>query len=225
MPKVSYRCETDDRSRSNPLKLTVKSPHPSRTAASRQRAIDPEDPALGGNIIGGDPYTYHPELWSFLVERFSITSVLDVGCGEGHCVQYCSGLGLHAFGFDGLRRNVEHAVVPIILHDLRLSAFKMPVDLVHCCEVVEHVGRKYLPNIIKTLANGKVIAMTHGLPGQKGYHHVNCQPSSYWIKTLEEIGYEFLPKETEEAKSRIKICGRWTYFIQSGLILQRKLIL
>lgn len=185
-------------------------------------AIDPNDPALGGNIIGGDPNTYHPALWSFLVGRFAIKSVLDVGCGEGHCVQYFSGLGIRAFGFDGLKTNVERAVVPIAYHDLRSEAFTMPVDLVLCCEVVEHIDEKYLPNLLETLANGRVIAMTHALPGQTGYHHVNCQPSSYWIGKLEALGYQFLPQETEEGKSRIKASGSWTYFISSGLILERR---
>jgi 2-polyprenyl-3-methyl-5-hydroxy-6-metoxy-1,4-benzoquinol methylase len=194
----------------------------SKNVAPKPLAVDPKDPALGGNMIGGDPNTYHPELWSFLVKRFSVKSILDVGCGEGHCVKYCSGLGVRAFGFDGLLTNVERAVVPIALHDLRLGPFIMPVDLVLCCEVVEHIEEKYLPNLLRTLANGRVIAMTHALPGQTGYHHVNCRPSGYWLDKLETLGYRFLPQETAEGKSRIKASGRWTYFIQSGLILERR---
>lgn len=184
-------------------------------------AIDPNDPALGGNMIGGDPNTYHPALWSYLVERFEIRSMLDVGCGEGHCVQYCSGLGVRSFGLDGLKQNVDRALVPIVWHDLRSGLFKMPVDLVHCCEVVEHIEEKYLPNVLRTLANGRVIAMTHAVPGQGGYHHVNCQPSEYWIERLEALGYRYLPEETEEGKARITASGVWTYFIRSGLILER----
>ena len=185
-------------------------------------ALDPKDPALGGNIIGGDPNTYHPALWSFLVERFSVKSILDVGCGEGHCVKYFSDLGVRAVGFDGLQTNIERAVVPITFHDLRLGPFIMPVDLVLCCEVVEHIKEKYLPNLLQTLANGRVIAMTHARPGQVGHHHVNCQPASYWIKNLETLGVDMLPLETRKGKSQIKASGRWTYFIQSGLILVRR---
>jgi hypothetical protein len=40
-------------------------------------ATDPDDPAAGGNIIGGDPPTYHPALWSFLIDRFSIKSTAE----------------------------------------------------------------------------------------------------------------------------------------------------
>jgi SAM-dependent methyltransferase len=185
-------------------------------------AFDPKNPSLGGNKIGGDPCTYHPALWSFLVERFSVKSILDVGCGEGHCVKYFSDLGIRAVGFDGLQANIERAVVPITLHDLRSGPFIMPVDLVLCCEVVEHIEEKYLPNLLQSLANGRVIAMTHALPGQGGYHHVNCKPPSYWIKNLETLGYTFLPQETRKGISLIKASGRWTYFIETGLILERR---
>ena len=184
-------------------------------------AIDPTDPALGGNIIGGDPDTYHPALWAYLIERFAVRSVLDVGCGEGHCVRYFADRGVRAYGFDGLRSNVQRAVVPIAWHDLRSGAWQMPVDLVHCCEVVEHIDQAYLPNLLRTLANGRVIAMTHGMPGQTGYHHVNCQPSVYWIERLERLGYRFLADATAEGKARIAASGTWTYFMQSGLILER----
>jgi hypothetical protein len=184
-------------------------------------AKDPHDPALGGNMIGGDPNTWHPALWSFLFERFSVKTVLDVGCGEGHCVKYCLDAGVEAAGIDGLRANIDRAVTPILLHDLRAGPFVRAVDLVLCCEVVEHLEERYLPHVLGTLRNGRFIAMTHALPRQGGYHHVNCQSPQYWIGKLEDLGYKFLSKETAEAKARIIASGMWTYFIQSGLILER----
>lgn len=185
-------------------------------------AIDRYDRAMGGNVIGGDPHTYHPALWSFLVKRFAVGSVLDVGCGEGHCVQYFAGLGIPALGFDGLRANIERAVTPIAFHDLRWGPFTRAVDLVHCCEVVEHIEARYLPHLLRTLANGRVIAMSHAHPGQSGYHHVNCQPAAYWIERLKALGYEFLAEETEIGKSCIIATGAWSYFVASGLIFRRR---
>jgi SAM-dependent methyltransferase len=185
-------------------------------------ATDPADPSLGGNLIGGDPDTYHPALWNYLLDEFGVQSVLDVGCGEGHCVRYFNDAGVKAFGVDGLKQNIERAVAPIELHDLREGPYVLPVDLVHCCEVVEHIEEIYLDNLLRTLSNGAVIAMTHALPGQDGYHHVNCQPEEYWIGKLEAYGYEFLPQQTREAKDRIVASGTWTYFVQSGLVFRRR---
>jgi hypothetical protein len=164
-------------------------------------ATDPLDPSLGGNLIGGDPDSYHPALWTYLIERFGIRSRLDVGCGEGHCVKFFASHGLTAWGFDGLMANLERAGTPILLYDFRGRPFVKPVDLVHCCEVVEHIDEHYVDNVIATLANGNVIGMTHALPGQDGYHHVNCQPAWYWIRRREAHGYTFLPAETQVAKS------------------------
>jgi hypothetical protein len=50
-----------------------------------------------------------PSLWRFLVERFGVRSVLDVGCGEGHAVLFFHRLGLFAHGIDGLLRNANHS--------------------------------------------------------------------------------------------------------------------
>lgn len=193
---------------------------PSDSGASRI-ACDPLDPALGGNVIGGDRRTFHPELWSFLISRFGVESMLDVGSGEGHCVRYFADLGVRATGFDGLRQNVEQSVAPIVLHDLRSGPYLLPVDLVHCCEVVEHVAERHLPSLLGTLANGRVIAMTHAIPGQGGHHHVNCQPAEYWIERVEALGYSFLPDVTAQGKELIVKAGHWTYFVGTGLIFQR----
>lgn len=186
-----------------------------------QLAVDPSDPALGGNVIGGDSRTFHPMLWDFLVERFGVSSMLDVGCGEGHCVRYFAHRGVRAVGFDGLQQNVERAVVPIVAHDLRSGPFVEAVDLVHCCEVVEHVEERFLPHLLSTLANGRVIALTHAVPGQGGHHHVNCQPANYWIEHIEAIGYRHLPEASAEGRARITAEGHWTYFVATGLIFIR----
>ena len=60
--------------------------------------------------------------------------------------------------------------------------------------------------------------MTHAVPGQGGHHHVNCQPSEYWIERIEALGYSFLPDVTAEGKRVIEATGVWTYFVASGLI-------
>jgi SAM-dependent methyltransferase len=183
-------------------------------------ATDPNDPSLGGNGIGGDPLTWHPALWQYLIDRFDVSSMLDVGCGEGHCVGWFTGHGVDAYGFDGLRANVENAVAPIELWDLRAGPYTRPVDLVHCAEVVEHVSPEFVGNVLDTLANGRVIALTHALPGQPGYHHVNCQPPEYWVRHLEDRGYRLLELESFESRAIVER-NAWTFFVRSGLIFER----
>jgi 2-polyprenyl-3-methyl-5-hydroxy-6-metoxy-1,4-benzoquinol methylase len=38
---------------------------------------------LGGYLEDGDEYTYMPDVWDYLVKKFDVKSILDVGCGTG----------------------------------------------------------------------------------------------------------------------------------------------
>jgi len=182
--------------------------------------VDPDLPDLGGNGRHGDIGTFCPRLWRFLVERFAVRSVLDVGCGEGHAVAFFRYMGLIAHGIDGLPLNVKRAVTPISLHDIRDRPYIMPVDLVWSCEVAEHIDEDKVDNYIKTLANGKIIAMTHAQPGDGGHHHVNNQPKEYWIKKLNAAGYDLDPYNgvyvTVSKRDEVE-----SYFSRTGLVFHR----
>jgi len=146
---------------------------------------------LGGNIDGGDPFTYCPGAWSYLVDRFAIQSVLDVGCAQGHAMLYFASLGCKVSGIEGLQANADKCLHPVIVHDIQSSTLVPDlVDLVWCCEVAEHIEEVHLPRLLTILSAGRIIAMTHAVPGQDGHHHVNCQEREYWITTIEALGYE-----------------------------------
>lgn len=183
-------------------------------------ATDPLRPDLGGNIRHGDPHTWSPRLWRYLVERYAIRSMLDVGCGEGHAVSFFAKLGVHAHGIDGLKHNVQRAVFPIALHDLLAGPYFMPVDFVWSCEVAEHIDPLKVDFYLDTLANGRVVAMTHALPGQPGHHHVNCQPAEYWVEHMADRNY-VLSEETETFRSITARDETWSYFTNSGLVFVR----
>ncbi len=181
---------------------------------------DAERPDLGGDIRHGDGSTFAPRLWRYLVERHAITSVLDVGCGEGHAVRFFHRLGLIAHGIDGLRANIERAVFPIALHDLLASPYVMPVDLVWSCEVAEHIHPDKVDFFLDTLINGRVVAMTHALPDQPGHHPVNCQPQEYWIEHMFRRGYHL----AHDYVFFREVAGRdecYNYFQTSGLLFLR----
>ena len=181
---------------------------------------DPQRPDLGGNLREGDSAAFTPKLWRYLVDRFAVRSVLDVGCGEGHAVSFFHRLGLHSHGIDGLLLNVKRSVIPIAHHDLTFSQYLMPVDLVLSIEVAEHIAPEYVDNFLDTLANGRVICMTAAPPGQDGHHHVNCQPSEYWVEQMKKRGY-LLSEETEHFKAVSGSEIGYKYFTTSGLIFLR----
>lgn len=182
---------------------------------------DLDRPDLGGNLRHGDINTFCPNTWRFLVERFAVRSVLDVGCGEGHAVAFFRRLGLVAHGIDGLLSNVLRAVTPVSLHDICAGPFIMPVDLVWSCEVAEHIPESHVDSFLGILANGKVIAMTAALPDQPGYHHVNCQPREYWVAKMDALGYS-LSGDMDIFKHVSGTEANHNYFQQSGLVFVRE---
>ena len=182
-------------------------------------ATDPRRPDLGGNVVGGDQDTWSPEVWQALIDAYHPQSMLDVGCGEGHAVQWFLDHGVGAIGIDGLRANVLNSVAgySVLWCDMTLGPYRFPVDLVWCAEVVEHLDERHLDNLLTTLCNGEVIAITHALPGQGGWHHCNEQFDEYWINHICDRGYEAV----EPAPFRKLVTGRKNYFAQTGLLFRR----
>jgi len=179
--------------------------------------VDQSAHDLGGNLRHGDSKTITPALWQALIDRFAPRTMLDVGAGEAHAAAFFARRGIIAHGFDGLRRNIERAVHPIALHDLKAGPYTYPCDLVFCAEVVEHIAEEYLDHLMVTLTNAPVVVMTHAVPGQKGHHHVNLQPSEYWVEKFSMYGY----RPTIEIDGLRDIARRedaGSFFAQSGLV-------
>jgi SAM-dependent methyltransferase len=179
---------------------------------------------LGGYARGGDPATWCPRLWQWLVQRYDIRSVLDVGCGEGHSTAFFQRLGCRVMGVDGCRHALEDSVIPecVALHDFCAGPFRLQhsVDCIWCCEFLEHVDERHLPDILKTVSQAtKVIAVTHAFPGQEGYHHVNCQPAGYWIDQFESLNFRCAVSSTIAArKTALQDYERVNHFARSGLV-------
>jgi SAM-dependent methyltransferase len=189
-------------------------------SAVHEFVTDPRRPDLGGNMRGGDPASWTPALWEQLIQYFGVSTVLDVGAGEGHAVKWFVEHGCDAFGIDGLEANVQHSAL-LWRHDLLVGPYIWPhilsVDLVWCCEVVEHIDPAKVDNVLDTLANGRVVAMTHALPGQGGYHHVNLQPPQYWIERMVARGY----RQSEEPWWR-GYAEKHSYFFRTGLVFVKE---
>jgi Methyltransferase domain len=160
---------------------------------------------LGGYWKGGDPNTFCPELWQSVVKEYGVTSVIDVGCGEGHSTKFFSELGLTARGIEGGALAFKHSVVPhlTVRHDYTKGPYvpDREFDLVWCCEFVEHVEERYVANFLATFSVARYCLMTHAFPGQTGYHHVNCQPAEYWIARLAAVGFRYDEAVTARLRS------------------------
>lgn len=182
---------------------------------------DVKTPHVGGNIWQGDPWTYAPTAWRYIVGRFCVRSVLDVGSGRGHAAHWFAKNGCAVVAIDASMENVTTALHPTVHCDLLNGPLTCPVDLAHCQEVAEHIPEIYVGNFISTLANGSVIVMTHGEPGQPGHHHVNCQPADYWKQHVEAAGYHYLPDDTDRVRHFAALDGAH-HLSRSGLVFGRR---
>ncbi len=105
---------------------------------------------LGGYVEGGDPATYYPDLWQWIVRERQVRSVLDIGCGDGRSTNFFQGLQCRVLGIEGVAQNNPY----IVQHDFVDGPYlpRDTYDLGWCCEFVEHVESRYLNNFLRTFA-------------------------------------------------------------------------
>lgn len=173
-------------------------------------------PHLGGYIHGGDDATYYPGLWRWLIDERGVSSVLDVGCGEGHSLRYFRDRGVRARGIDGVPQDDPD----IVTHDYteKSMAFVTGYDLVWCCEVLEHVEEQYLRNLRTSLTAAPLALVTHAEPGQAGFHHVNCQTAEYWRGVFAGWGMHYDHQLTQQTRMMAAMNrSPWNHYVRSGL--------
>lgn len=151
----------------------------------------------------------------YLVARYGITTMLDVGCGPGGMLDEAAALGLEVAGVDGdphmARPNVQ-------IHDYTEGPLPSDGwDLVWCVEFVEHVEAQYRENYLATFAGGRVLFLTAAPPGFPGHHHVNCQPESYWVTLLSHHGWAL----DTEATQWVRHNGGHPFSTRQGLVFVR----
>ncbi len=185
------------------------------------QVADDKSRHLGGNVVEGDPFTFAPSVWDYLIKRFSVSSILDLGSGLGYSASYFHNAGLKVLATDGLIDNCTNAIFPTLQVDLTKTRVVAKVDLVHCQEVVEHIGIEYLDNLLSSLACGRFIVMTNALPGQGGHHHVNEQPTEYWIENLKRYNCDVLVEDTNRIR-RLALLDNAKYLAQTGLVFSNK---
>lgn len=191
--------------------------------------VDESHPHLGGFVPGGDPATFYPGLWEWLVSEHDVRSVIDVGCGDGVALRWFREHGCRVLGIDGIPQDDPDIVtrdyterIPTLSFTDRLGAFS-DWDLAWSCEFVEHVEEQHIPNFVATFQCARMVLMTHAEPGQAGWHHVNCQPADYWKGVLSAAGFDFDETLTEAAREMAGMNpDPYNHFKRSGLAFRRR---
>ncbi|HEY0006852.1 MAG TPA: methyltransferase domain-containing protein [Pyrinomonadaceae bacterium] len=155
----------------------------------------------------------------YLVARFQVKNMVDIGCGPGGMVYYARSKGIKAVGVDGDPRMARDSPV-IIEHDYtRKPLYLGEFDLGWAVEFLEHVEEEYIPNFMETFLCCKHVFVTAAIPGQPGYHHVNCQWGDYWIEKFTTAGFTFDEEATAGVRAHSTMWSRFTQ--NTGMVFNR----
>jgi 2-polyprenyl-3-methyl-5-hydroxy-6-metoxy-1,4-benzoquinol methylase len=140
-----------------------------------------------------------------VIEIYSPTSWLDVGCGTGAALKYINRLGLDGWGVEysalaikesGISQRIMRADLTQALH------LKRRFGIVWCYEVAEHLPDNAADVLIDTLCrHSDIIILSAAVPGQGGEGHINEQPKEYWIGKMAARGYMVDQKATSEIQA------------------------
>lgn len=90
-------------------------------------------------------------LWTWAIKLLDIKSIIDIGCGEGHSIEFFLKAGCEAMGVEGYEPAARNGQVAerIAVHDYTKGPYfpHRQFDMAWSCEFVEHVEEKYIEKL------------------------------------------------------------------------------
>lgn len=130
-----------------------------------------------------------------LLELASITSVVDVGCGDATWLSVFAEAGVRDLigvdGFDVAEARLQIERSCFLRRDLaRPLALGRRFDLAVSLEVAEHLPEERAAAFVGELISlAPIVAFSAAVPGQGGNNHVNEQFQDYWARLFAAYGY------------------------------------
>jgi len=130
-----------------------------------------------------------------LLQRFSVTSMVEIGCGNAHWSQAAldNGVG-DILAIDGPWNNRSALLVEQV--NFRGADLSQPLeldrrfDLAVCLEVAEHLPDSSASRLVRSICDAAdVVLFGAAIPMQGGPGHINERWPSYWRGLFEQHGY------------------------------------
>jgi SAM-dependent methyltransferase len=199
----------------------------------------PASRTLFGNTVYSDSYNADIErieqesvehIAEWIAREIQPKRIIDIGCGPGHLMAALRRRGVETYGVDisqaAMKRVADKGLKGEIF-DLTAPGTKLPggpYDLAISCEVAEHLEAKYAATFVEKLcAAAPKIYLTAFEPGKAispGLFHVNEQPNEYWIKLMNERGYQLDEISTRGARKFLDRQDVMSY-LQRPMIFRR----
>lgn len=148
--------------------------------------------------------------------------VNDFGCGPGFYAQFLKAHNFEVFAYEGTEEinKIKLMDQDIIIQDLTKSFDIDDIAQTICLEVGEHIPKEFeeifLENICENTENRLVLSW--GIPGQKGFGHVNCQSNEYIINKVKDYGFLLDEEHTNYLRSHYGNAG---WFEKSVMVFNR----
>jgi SAM-dependent methyltransferase len=155
------------------------------------------------------------------------SSVLDLGAGPCTHANLLSGYGCEVTVVDGSIYAADFADpgVRFIHADLtRPLDLQQTFDVVLCLEVIEHLPEEAETVLLETMVGhtAQWLVATASSPGQKGRHHINMKPLSYWIEKIKDLGLIHESRLVTQWRESWNAQNVLDYFINNLMIFSRK---
>mmetsp|Transcript_10124 Transcript_10124/g.11359 ORF Transcript_10124/g.11359 Transcript_10124/m.11359 type:complete len:413 (+) Transcript_10124:143-1381(+) len=161
-----------------------------------------------GKHLGGftdiDMMGISPAVWKYLVQHWTVQSILDVGCGRGTSTSWFYTHGLRTLCVEGSHDAVEQSMIPdkslIVEHDYSRGPWwpEQTFDAVWSVEFLEHVNVHNHYNYISTFRKAAILLVTSSHWG--GWHHVEVHKDEWWIRKYEAYGFKYDDTLTQQIR-------------------------
>src|SRR5215469_5323124 len=168
-------------------------------------------------------------LWTWAIKLLDIKSIIDIGCSEGHSIEFFLKAGCEAMGVEGYEPAARNGQVAerIAVHDYTKGPYipHRQFDMAWSCEFVEHVEEKYIEKL-----------SCHIFQGSFGFYDScsawagrppPCERKG-WIAKLTNCGFE-LDRELTECGRLIAVADHrlvspnyLSHFMERGLVFLRR---
>lgn len=184
------------------------------------------DHSLPEHLGGGERRCHHDKgALRWAIKELGVTSMLDIGCGQGCVSVDAIDMGIDVLAVDGDPGNLHDewnftrdTKLPFILHDYTTGPVETDrnFDLCWSVEFLEHIGEQYIPNFMSNVQKCKYVFVTAAKPGDGGKHHVNEQHPEYWIDVFLQYGFVYNEQLTSDLKDNSTMKKR--FFNRNGLV-------
>lgn len=159
-----------------------------------------------GGFTAIDAEGISPGVWTYMLEKLGVRSVLDVGCGPGISSRWFLEHGADVLCVEGSHDAVTQSYLPssnIVEHDYARGAWwpNRTFDAAWSVEFLEHVSLQYHPNYIATFRKAAILFVTSSRWG--GWHHVEVHQDDWWIRKYESYGFRYDDALTKAVKATV----------------------